>query len=375
MKATRALRVMHVVSGLRWGGRQMQAEALATGLAAKGHHPVVAALAGSTLARRAEGMGIELFPLPSGWAARLAALRRLIGLHPWDVAHLHDAAALKELRWASLGVKGPPGVLTVRGDVRYGDRVLPAGTPVGRVARFIAVSEWVWSALVRAGISEERIAVIHTAVDLARFTVAPAVMRGLREASRGALGLGASDFVAGTVVSLRKEKGIADLIEAGRRIREGWAPSSDGTFRLVIAGEGPCRADLEAAVRRSGMADAVIFTGWRDEVLEVLAALDVFVHPALSGGAFPLSLREAMAMGVPVVATDLMGIREIIDNGKHGLIAPAADPEGLALNIMRLQRDPAFARELGRSGSLKVQRYGVQAMVDRTEELYFRLVR
>jgi len=125
----------------------------------------------------------------------------------------------------------------------------------------------------------------------------------------------------------------------------------------------------------AGMGDAVIFTGWRDDVPGLLAAMDVYVHAARSGTGFPVPLREAMAVGVPVVATDLTGMREILDNGKHGLIAPAGDAAAMALSIMRLRRDPAFAAQLGKAGHLKVQRYGVQAMVDRAEELYFRLIR
>ena len=158
-------------------------------------------------------------------------------------------------------------------------------------------------------------------------------------------------------------------------IRAKVTPPGDETMRLVVVGEGPHRAALEEAVRTRGLEDSVLFTGWREDVPRLLTAFDLYVHPAVGGGAFPVAMREAMAMTVPVVATDLTGIREIIDNGKHGLIVAAADPAALALNIMKCRRDPGMARRMGQAGSLKVQRYGVQAMVDRTEEVYFRLAR
>ena len=374
MRASR-LSTLHVMGGDVWGGRQMQTLALAAGLAAKGHRQVLASSAGSPISQRAAPAGIEVLALPRGLAGRLLALRRAAISEDWDTIHLHDAASLKDLARACIGRVIPRRVLTVRGDVAYGDRVLPAGTPLGKVDHFVAVSEWVWSALVRAGIDEERITSVHTAVDLERFTKTPAQTQSLRATARVELGLAGDPFVVGTVLRLAAGKGVEHLIEAIRMIHSKATPPGDETMRLVVVGAGPHRAALEEAARTRGLKDTVLFTGWREDVPQLLAAFDLYAHPAVSGGAFPVAMREAMAMTVPVVATDLMGIREIIDNGKHGLIVPAADPAALALNIMKCRRDPEMARRMGRVGSLKVQRYGVQAMVDRTEEVYFRLAR
>lgn len=375
MKGSRRLSTLHVTGGATWGGREMQTLALAAGLAAKGHRQVIAAIAGSPVARRAALAGIEVLSLPPGIAGRLLALRRAAAAAPWDTTHLHDVPSLKDLGRACVGRATPRRVLTVRGDVAYGDRVLPAGTPMRKVDHFVAVSEWVWSALVRAGIEEERITVVHTAVDLARFTRNPGQMQTLRGAARVAMGLAEDEFVVGTVLRLTAAKGVEHLIEAVRKIRAKETPPGDERMRLVVVGEGPHRTALEEAARSRGLGGAVLFTGWRDDVTELLAAFDLYAHPAVTGGAFPVAMREAMAMTVPVVATDLTGIREIIDNGKHGLIVPTADPGALALNIMKCRRDPEMARRMGRAGNLKVQRYGLQAMVDRTEEVYFRLAR
>ena len=375
MSGPRRLSTLHVTAGDAWGGHEMQTLALAQGLAAKGHRQAIAAPAGSPIVLRAGQAGVEVRELPAGLAGRLLSLRRVVAAELWSTIHLHDVTALKDLGRACVWREIPRRVLTVRGDVAYGDRVLPAGTPMGKVDHFAAVSEWVWSALVRAGVEEERISVVHTAVDLARFTKTPAQMQQLRSQSRADLGIGQDTYAVGTLLRLIEGKGAEHLIEAIRMIRAKETPPGDETMRLVIVGDGPGRSSLEAAARSRGLGDSVLFTGWRDDVDTLLAAFDLYAHPAVTGSAFPVAMREAMAMTVPVVATDLMGIREIIDNGKHGLIVPAADPGALALNIMKCRRDLEMSRRMGRAGGLKVQRYGLQAMVDRTEEVYFRLIR
>ena len=384
-RLARTLSLLHIVSGSEWRDRQRQALALASGLAAKGHRSVLACPADSALLQRARREGLEAAALSSGAIGRLLDLRRLrsSGASAWDVAHAHDAAALKTFALAGWGGPRIPAVLTVQGDIGYGDRVLPRGTPVRQVDQFFASSEWVWSALVRSGIPEDRISVIHTAVDLDAFKPASAApsnpsideVRQRRKQTRGSLGLPQEAFVVGSVLHLTKSKGVEVLLEAARRIRSGQTPPGEERIRVVVVGDGPDRARLERETARLEMRDAVVFTGSRDDVPDLLGAMDVYVHAATSGDGFPVALREAMAMTVPVVCTDLMGIREIIDNGKHGLIVPVGDPEALALNILKLRRDPALAQQIGKSGNLKVQRYGVRAMVDRAEELYFRLVR
>jgi len=359
------LRILHLVGGAGWRGRERQVMALAAGLKAKRHDVVLAARAGSPMATRAAGEGVAVAPLPRGPGA-LWSLRRLLATGPpWNILHAHDPAALRALGWAGGGA-GARRVLTVGGDIGYGRRAAPPGARRGDLQLF-AVSEWVWSSLVRAGVPEERIAVVHTGIDPDRFRPPDAARR--REA-RERLAIEPDDLAVGSVMHLTRSSGAATLVEAMRRMR---GRLTQGGMALILIGDGPERARLDESCAQGGVAG--FLPGEREDVPALLAAADVYVHPAAKGDGFPIALREAMAMALPVVATDLMGIREIIDNGKHGLIVPGEDPEALALNILRLQRDPEYARRLGKAGSLKVQRYSLRSMIDRTEELYFRLIR
>ena len=355
MSPARTLRLLHLAGEGTRRDRMMQASALVEGLAAKGHRAVLARL-------------------PARRLARVRALRGLLKSGDWDLVHMHDTAALSDLGLSAIGLPHVPRLLTIGGDIRYGDRVLPARV-ASKVDHFFAVSEWVWSALVRTGIPQERISVVHAGIDLKRFTLeAPEAMRR-REAARAQFGVEPDDFLVGSVLHLRRESGADLLVEATRMILSGEVPPGDARLKLLVVGEGPHRPALEQVAREAGIGSALLLAEEREDIADLLCAMDVYAYPAVSGDGFPVSLLEAMAMGLPVVATDLMGIREIIDNGRHGLIAPVADPKGLALNILRLRRDEAFAREIGHFGSLKVQRYGLKSMVDRAEEIYFRLAR
>ncbi len=376
--AARSLRLLHVVSSPQWSGAAMQVSILAEGLTAKGHQVSLMAPSSSELSRRARAQGLSVVDLPAGLAGSARAARRALGEGAHEIVHAHDRSALRAVAWSGIGspaVRRIPCALTVRGDVGYGASAAPGRRLAARVSQFWAASEWVWSALVRAGVDEDRISVLHSAVDLKRFSVAPPQARAMRAATRAAMGFADDDFVVGAARSLALGEGVEVLLEACRRVRTGAEPPGEARIRLLIAGDGPHRAALEQEARRLDVGDVTFFTGQRDDMPDLMAALDCYVHPAPAGDGFPTALREAMAMSVPVVATDLMGIREIVDNGKQGLVVKPGDSEELARALMRLRRDLDFAHRLGRQGSLKVQRYGVQAMVDRAEELYFRLVR
>jgi glycosyltransferase involved in cell wall biosynthesis len=367
--------------GRRDGGAERQTAALLAGLARRGHRVLGLVRRGTPVERRALAAQAPVFPLgprfPAGpggvltWWSRGRA-RLLAAAGGWDVIHFADpdsraltagilagavangaAPAARVLTYRGAG--GSPGRLpaSLRRHLREGGTVVP-------------VSEALWAALVREGVDEDHLAVVHPGIEIRAFAGGPEA----REAARRSLGLGAAEEVAGAVAVLDRASGAADLLEAAAILAR-----DRPRFRLVIAGDGPERRALEARARGAGLSGRVLFAGWREDVAAVVPAFDLYVHAGRGGEAFPLALVEALAAGVPAVARDQPGIREIIENGRQGLFVPGSDPASMARTVARALSDREAFREMGRAGAVRVQRFHTQAMVDATEALYYRLVK
>jgi glycosyltransferase involved in cell wall biosynthesis len=186
---------------------------------------------------------------------------------------------------------------------------------------------------------------------------------------RAELGIDAEIPVIGSVGLLREEKAFEVLIEAGRVLA-----AAGNKFRLVIVGDGPERGKLERAIARSNLGDVVILTGIRLDVPDLLAAMDVAVCSSdWEGG--PLSILEYMQAGIPVVATNVGGIPEMVTDGVTGLLVPPRDPEAMAAAIGRLLDDPGEARSFGEAGTERQRaEYRMETMVERVEKRYEELV-
>ncbi len=180
---------------------------------------------------------------------------------------------------------------------------------------------------------------IHNGVDLARFTPRPP-----EAGYRRALGLPEGGPVVASIGRFVPYKGYAHLIEAAALVARA---RPDAHWLLV--GEGEQRGELERRCRTLGMDGKIHFTGWREDVPEILAASDVFVMPSLAEH-FGRVLVEAMAMGKPLVATDAGGTPEIVLHGETGLLVPPGRPEPLAGAVLALLNDSARAERLGTAG-------------------------
>ena len=152
---------------------------------------------------------------------------------------------------------------------------------------------------------------------------------------------------------LQRPKDPLTLVRALRRLPAG--------FSAVIVGDGPERAALEAEIRRLGLEGAIVLAGGRDDVRDALARADVFVLSSTSEG-LPLSILEAMAVGLPVVGSSVGGVPEAVEDGVTGLLVPPRDPVRLAAALERLLADPALRRRLGSNGRERVlQRFSLEA--------------
>lgn len=173
------------------------------------------------------------------------------------------------------------------------------------------------------------------------------------------------EWVVGTVARLSPEKGIHHLLHAHAILRLRGLP-----MRLVLVGEGPQRGELEALAEALGISSSVEFMGYQDNVETFLSTFDFFVLPSLTEG-IPLSLLEAMANGLPVVATNVGGIPEIVVHQESGLLVPSGQPEALAHALSQLIQDPGEAKRMANNAQGRIrERFGMTAMTEAYQFLY-----
>ncbi|HEX4510569.1 MAG TPA: glycosyltransferase [Burkholderiaceae bacterium] len=242
-----------------------------------------------------------------------------------------------------------------------------------------AVSTQLKTDLVRhVGLPEARVEVLYNGVDLGRFGVddGAVVEAGsavgtdvhARAAWHAELGLPPGAFVIGSVGRLVAVKNYGLLLRACAR-----AGLAARRVHVVLVGEGPERAALEAQAQGLGIAAHVHLVGHRNDVQRLLPAFDLFVLPSLSEG-MSNTLLEALAAGVPAVASDVGGNREIVRDGIEGRLFPSEDEGALADALSRLVDDAALRRTLGEAARQRARSsFDLRAMVGRYEELYERV--
>jgi glycosyltransferase involved in cell wall biosynthesis len=199
------------------------------------------------------------------------------------------------------------------------------------------------------GVRPELVQTIHNGIDLARFA------RGRVDARGPAVYVG----------RLTPEKDVANLLRA-TAIVAAKVPS----FRLLIAGRGPCAPELASLTNSLGISVHVAFLGEVADVPSLLHRASLFVLPSLSEG-LPVTALEAMACGLPVVATDVGGTPEAVEDGHTGLIVPAGDAPRLAAAILSVLDNSEWARDMGSAGRARVEgQFDVRAMVAAYERVY-----
>jgi len=361
------LHVMHLVPLLRVGGMEQGVVKLVNGLdRSRVRSSVVTFNAPDSLALALRpDVRLEVLAKRNGNDPRLVLhLHRLLRHHRPHIVHTHSWGTLLEGYMAARAARVPFVVHGEHGTMEEGRvNVVLQRWAWHRVDRVVSVSSRLADRLAeRIGFPRERIVTIRNGVDLDRFRAVS------REDARRALGLTPSQLVVGTVGRLVPVKDHANLLRAMAILRaRGRQPG------LVIVGEGPLRVELERLAGSLGLADSVRMLGARPDVESVLVALDVFVLSSKSEG-LSNTIIEAMASGLPVVATSVGGADELVEHGRTGLLVPREDPEALAEAVAALLDDAARRGEMGRAGRAKAEReFSLERMLAGYERLYLDL--
>jgi len=297
------------------------------------------------------------------WAWRLRSLVRDRG---FDVVHVHSpyVAAATRLVLRTLPRRLRPALVATEHN-RW-----PRHAPATRIANRLTIGlddvDLAVSDDVRATMAptvRERVEVVVHGVDLAAVRAAAAE----RDAVRDELGIRPDEIVVGTVANFRTEKGYDVLLEAAAD-----AVGRDPRLRFVAVGQGPLEDDIRARHRELGLGDRFLLTGYRDDAVRVMSAFDVFTLSSRHEG-LPVSLMDALVLGIPVVATRVGGIPEAVDDGVEGLLVPADDPSALAGAYGALAADADRRRAMGTAAALRGAAFDISVATRRIEAIYTEL--
>lgn len=354
--------VIHLSTARDWRGGEHQMLLLAQGLRSRGIDTHILARPGSPALGRAEGAGIRAtgvrirneLDIPAAW--RVA---RILKREAAAILHAHDAHAVAIARWAGW-LAGVPRIASRR--VNFPIRS-PRKYTLG-IERVLCVSEAIRSTCLGAGVPEDRLRVVADGVDL-----------GVLQAGAGDPAKTRAEFVDETrkrrlvvlnVASLTEEKDHATLLES---MNEVLASVPQAFF--LIAGSGP----LEGALRHRSKVlaldeDVLCLAGFREDVPALLHAADLFVMSSYEEG-YCTSVMDAMACGKAVVATQVGGLPELVEEGGTGRLVPPQDPRALAGALVELLKDRKRREKMGRQARIKAEAsFSAGRMVEETLAAY-----
>jgi glycosyltransferase involved in cell wall biosynthesis len=364
------LRVAHVVLSLDCGGlERVVVDLVREGLSLGQRQAVICLERPGTLAASVEALGAPLFCLDKRPGLRPGLIRSLrTTLLAWqpDAIHTHQIGALFYAGPAAKLTGGPPLVHTEHGK-HYAAR--PRNRWLGRLAgrwadRFFCVSADIAREVEECRVVPRRkIEVVPNGIDTDRFRLAPTA------AVRSEFGIPAGAPIVGTVGRLSEIKCQDLLIRAFARLR-----TSLPGAHLLLVGDGPLREDLQRLAAELGLRGAVHFAGYQARPERYLRAMDIFALTSRSEG-LPLAVLEAWAAGVPVVASAVGGLPELIDHGRNGLLFRSGDEAALTAALGAVLSEPGCGRRVARAGQeLARERYDVRVMASRYEGHYRELL-
>jgi len=359
-----------------FAGGESQVLGLTLALIRAGHRADLICDRAGALWQRARAAGVTCYPLRIRNSVDAAAglkLRKILAQNHYDVVHFHTSRAHALAPFAQGRARAL--IVTRRMDSAP-NRVFAPWLFNRAVDAVAAISSAVADALVRSGVQRDRITIIPSGVDCVRFHPPSAAER---ERARGALGLADRDIAVGTIGMLEPRKGQRYLIEAmallcGEANQAYRAIAPDGLhphkMRCLIAGGGTLADEIEAQIRMHGLGDSVRLMGMIDDSAALLQALDIFVLPSLQEG-LGVAALEAMACGLPVIASAVGGLAQTVADGVTGIHVAAGDARTMANAIARIASEPELGAAMGAAGRLRVTaNYGMEAMARGTLELY-----
>jgi glycosyltransferase involved in cell wall biosynthesis len=355
------MKIVHVETGRHFFGGAQQVIWLIEGLEARQIGNVLVCARHSAIEGVARKSGIRVIALPCAGDLDLAfvwRLRRVLSSEKPDLVHCHSRRGADFLGGQAATMVGIPAIVSRRVD--NAESAVLAALRYRRFAKVIAISENIASVLRDAGIGDDRLAVIRSAVDVDRMQRSRD-----RQYLEAEFGIAPDDIAIANVAQLIPRKGHRFLLEALAALTRRYP-----AVRLEVFGQGVLDGELRRLAAALGLGRTVHFAGFRGDLDRFLSSFDLLVHPALREG-LGVAMLKASAAGLPVIAFDVAGARETVQNEKTGLLVPAEDSTALAAAMARMIDNAALRHEFGRQGCLRMQsEFTIEKMVDQYVESY-----
>jgi glycosyltransferase involved in cell wall biosynthesis len=367
------------------GGMKEHVLGLSAGLVSAGHSVEIAAPAGADVLRAARDLGVATHPIPLVGplhplhdARAIPALRRVVLAGRFDIVHAHGFKAGLVARLAvptrARTREAPAVVVTAHNHVLFRDDTSAAKKRLYRVveralatraARYIAVSDSIRRELVDGyGLPADKVTVVYNGVD-----PAPFLGQRNRDAARAELRLPLDAAVVGLAARFSAQKGLRHLIAAIPELRDGLR--SDGRDLIVaIGGSGPLERELHEQAQALGVSSSIRWLGHVESVPVLLAALDVYISPAETE-ALGIGLIEASLAALPIVATNVGGVPEVILEGETGVLVSPCQPVLLAREALGLLRDSGRSSALAAAAKERcLHLFSPALMIEHTLDAY-----
>ena len=367
------VRVLWLIKGLGPGGAERLLAA-----AARTHDPARVALHVAYLlphkdhlVQELEEAGVRVICLDAPreqdlrWLGRL---RALVNRERIEVVHSHSpfVAGFARLALRAMPKRRRPALVSTEHNAwstfARPTRLLNSVTHPLDDARF-AVSEEARASM-HPRLAQHVEVLVH-GIDLAQVRAS----RAQRDGMRSQLGLSPEHVVVGTVANYRPQKAYPVLLHAARQVAE-----DAYLARFVVVGQGPLASEVEALHRQLGLEDRMQLLGYRSDAVDVLAACDVFCLSSDYEG-LPVAMMEALALGLPVVSTEVGGVAETIDDGVSGRLVPTQDPQALAAALTEVIEDPELRAALAAGAAALADRFDMRRVTAQLEALYGDLAR
>lgn len=354
------MHILHIEAGRHLYGGALQVLYLLTGLSSRGIRSHLVAPRKSAIAERARDVADKVHEIPiHGELDPLFPLRihTILRRDRPDLVHVHSRRGVD--LWGGLAARslGIPAVVTRRVD--NPEVPILARAKYGLYERVITISEGIRRVVLAAGVPTWKVICVRSA--LAGDWGGPCERKWFQDA----FSIRDGELAIGTIAQFIPRKGHHILLRAAKRILEHFP---DTVF--LFMGKGPLAKEIKEASMALGVGDRFRFLGFRNDLPRILPCLDLVVHPALMEG-LGVSLIQAAACGVPIVATRVGGIPEIVRDGDNGILVPPGDSLAIEEAVIRLLKDRSARVRLGRRGRLLVEKeFGLDHMVEGNLQVY-----